>query len=79
MTFLYIVFYLIIIGILGFNFMGSLEKIDVQDEHEDGSTSNREVDALTNRSWMMIGIALVWTGFAFWYMGQQSLYALFYY
>jgi len=75
MTFLYIVFYLIILGAIGFFFLGTLESITVT--YEDGST--READGLTSRSWFVIVIALAWTAFAFWVIARQSLLALFYY
>lgn len=75
MTFIYIVFYLIILGAIGFFFLGTLESITVT--YEDGST--READGLTSRSWFVIGIALAWTAFAFWFIARQSLLALFYY
>lgn len=83
MTFMYVVFYLIILGTLGFNFMGSLETINVVDEFENENgeleTSNRDVDALTDRSWLIIGLALVWTGLSFWFIARQSIMTLFYY
>lgn len=75
MTFLYIVFYLIILGAIGFFFLGTLESITVT--YEDGST--READGLTSRSWFVIVVALAWTAFAFWVIARQSLLALFYY
>ena len=80
---MYVVFYLIILGTLGFNFMGSLETINVVDEFENDNgeleTSNREVDALTDRSWLIIGLTLVWTGLSFWFIARQSIMTLFYY
>ncbi|WBF82077.1 putative D(1) dopomine receptor-like protein [Mammaliicoccus virus vB_MscM-PMS2] len=75
MTFIYIVFYFIILGVIGFFFIGTLEDITVTDE--DGST--RQVDGLTKASWIDIGIALAWTAFAFWFIASQSLAYVFYY
>ena len=83
MTFMYVVFYLIILGTLGFNFMGSLETINVVDEFENDNgeleTSNRDVYALSNGSWVIIGLAILWTAFAFWFIARQSIMTLFYY
>lgn len=75
MTFLYIIIYLVTIVIIGVNFVGSLEQITVT--YDDGSS--READGLTNGSWVIILIAIVWTAFAFWFISRQSLLALFYY
>lgn len=75
MTFLYIVFYLIIMVIIGAQFIKSLESITVT--YEDGST--READGLTNGSWVIILVAIGWTAFAFWFISRQSLLAMFYY
>lgn len=75
MTFLYIVFYLIILGLIGFFFLGTLESITVT--YEDGST--READGLTSRSWFVIVVALAWTAFAFWFISRQALIASLYY
>ena len=83
MTFMYVVFYLIILGTLGYNFMSSLETIIVNDEFENDNgeveTSNRDVYALSNGSWVIIGLAILWTAFAFWYIARQSIIAMFYY
>ena len=82
MTFMYIVFYLIILGTLGYNFMSSLETIIVNDEFENENceveTSTRDVYALSNGSWVIIGLAILWTAFAFWYIARQSIMAMFY-
>ena len=80
---MYVVFYLIILGTLGYNFMSSLETIIVNDEFENDNgeveTSNRDVYALSNGSWVIIGLAILWTAFAFWYIARQSIIAMFYY
>ncbi|QYC50905.1 putative D(1) dopamine receptor-like protein [Mammaliicoccus phage vB_MscM-PMS3] len=75
MTFIYIVFYVVTMVIIGANFVKSLESITVT--YDDGST--REVDGLTNGSWVIILVAIVWTAFAFWFIASQSLAYVFYY
>lgn len=75
MTFIYIVFYVVTMVIIGANFVKSLESITVT--YDDGNT--READGLTNGSWVIILIAIVWTAFAFWFISRQALIASLYY
>lgn len=76
MTILYIMIYLITsYGIYRLFDASLIEVTGV--EFEDGSKEN--VKALSELSYRLIGIFGIWTAFAFWFIGRQSMAYLFYY
>ena len=76
MTILYIMIYLITsYGIYKLFDASLLEVTEV--EFEDGS--KEDVKALSELSYRLIGIFGIWTAFAFWFIGRQSMAYLFYY
>ena len=76
MTILYIMIYLITsYGIYKLFDASLIEVTGV--EFEDGS--KEDVKALSELSYRLIGIFGIWTAFAFWFIGRQSMAYLFYY
>ena len=76
MTILYIMIYLITSYGIYRLFDASLIEITGV-EFEDGS--KEDVKALSELSYRLIGIFGIWTAFAFWFIGRQSMAYLFYY
>ena len=76
MTILYIMIYLITSYGIYRLFNASLIEVTGV-EFEDGS--KKDVKALSELSYRLIGIFGIWTALAFWFIGRQSMAYLFYY
>lgn len=75
MTAFYLVVYAAVTWYIYNQFKSTLVEIDVT--NDEGETY--KMLALVNGSYVMILIIVVWTGFAFWFIGRNSLSYLFYY
>lgn len=75
MTVFYLVVYAAVTWYIYNQFKSTLVEIDVT--NDDGETC--KMMALVNGSYVMILILVVWTGFAFWFIGRNSLSYLLYY
>lgn len=75
MTAFYLVVYAAVTWYIYNQFKSTLVEIDVT--NDEGETY--KMLALVNGSYVMILIIVVWTGFAFWFIGRNSLAYLFYY
>lgn len=76
MTILYIMIYLITSYGIYKLFDASLIEIEGV---EFGDGSKGDVKALSELSYKLIGIFGIWTAFAFWFIGRQSMAYLLYY
>ena len=75
MTILYLLVYGAIMWYIYTSFKNTLIPIEV--ENQDGGTT--QVFGLTNGHYLMIVLAIVLTGFTFWFIGRNSLAYLLYY